>query len=86
MTDDWTDNRKAAVANATNAQTNVNQMIEDHRERFDAGLIDPFLITQATTVMALSAQVFATLDLADATREQTRVLANLRTDLGMMQS
>lgn len=69
--DPMTDHRKAALANAINAQQNVNTVVELTQDRDDVPMSR---ILQASEVMASVAQVFATLDLADATRDQTAAL------------
>jgi hypothetical protein len=69
--DPMTDQRKAAIANATRAQQNCNELI---RDMVDSDLPTPELMYRIALMMAQTAQVFATLDLADATREQTAAL------------
>jgi hypothetical protein len=69
--DPMTDHRKAALANAINAQQNVNQWFRESMEQVE---VPGSLVLAASAVMAQAAQVFATLDLADATREQTAAL------------
>lgn len=67
--DPMTVNRRAAIANATNAQQNINRIFEEMPEQ-----VDTTVIVVMSSVIAECAQVFATLDLADATREQTAAL------------
>jgi hypothetical protein len=67
--DPMTDQRKAAIA--TRAQQNCNELI---RDMVDSDLPTPELMYRIALMMAQTAQVFATLDLADATREQTAAL------------
>jgi hypothetical protein len=77
---EWTDNRKAAVGNATNAQNNINTLIMEIEAQALGGDEAANEVASkaefwlgAAAVMAQCAQVFATLDLADATRERTEM-------------
>lgn len=71
----WTDNRKAAVANATNAQQAVNLMMADLDAEDD---LPASVVLGAASVLAQAALVFATLDLADATRSAPVIAAAAR--------
>jgi hypothetical protein len=71
--DPMTDQRKAAIVNATNAQTNVNQVVHD---LIDAGAMNADAVMVLSATLATVAQVFATLDLADAIREQTAAVVD----------